>query len=448
MPKKGAAGDWICLSLTDFVIIFFISLVLLGAYIKFEKARNLLIACLVSLLIVDIYFINENFSLLKYIANQYNASDFIEKEYVDPKDTNISFPAKKQNLIFIQVESLEASMQDIANGGLSEVNYIPELTNLAKENINFSAFEFVGGAIVLPETGWTMGALIAETAGIPLKSYRIHKAFDQVGNTFHEYDAFLTKVTTLGDILKSSGYKNYFILGSSKYFAGQNVYMENHGKYEIYDYEFIKDNMGFEKPAENWWGLLDEDVYSFSKIKLSEISKKTEPFSVVIQTVDTHRYGFLNPKCDSKHDELIKNVYSCVSSKLNEFVSWVKQQDFYRNTTVVIVGDHCNMSRGLFKTNVNLNTGLYEGTQRTVYNTFINSRTKPKQEKNRLFSTMDIFPTILSALGVKIEGDRLGLGTDLFSEEKTLLEKYGYDYMSQELRKKSNFYNHKLLFPN
>ena len=137
-----------------------------------------------------------------------------------------------------------------------------------------------------------------------------------------------------------------------------------------------------------------------------------------------------------------------MSSKLNEFVSWVKQQDFYRNTTVVIVGDHCNMSRGLFKTNVNLNTGLYEGTQRTVYNTFINSRTKPKQEKNRLFSTMDIFPTILSALGVKIEGDRLGLGTDLFSEEKTLLEKYGYDYMSQELRKKSNFYNHKLLFPN
>ena len=39
--------------------------------------------------------------------------------------------------------------------------------------------------------------------------------------------------------------------------------------------------------------------------------------------------------------------------------------------------------------------------------------------------------------GVKIEGNKLGLGVNLFSEEKTLIEKLGYEYMQEELAKKS-----------
>ncbi len=447
MPKKGMANDWFILSYMELLFVFIFSVVLFISILKFEKQRVFLIILLISVSIFDIYYINYNFSLWKYIVSQYEASDFIEKEYIDPKKISVTFPLKKQNLIFIQVESMEASMQDVKSGGLADKNYIPELTKLAEDNINFSASELTGGAIVLPETGWTMGALVAETAGIPLKSYRIHKVFDQVGNSFDKYDSFLTKVVSLGDILKSSGYENYFILGTSKYFAGQNIYMENHGVHEIYDYEFIKKDMGVEKPEKSWWGLLDRDVYNFSKKKLSEISKGQYPFSVIIQTIDTHRNGFLNPECKAKHNELIKNVYSCVSAELDKFISWIKKQDFYSNTTIVIVGDHYNMTKGLFNTSVNLKTGFYEGTQRSVYNAFINSRNRPKQEKNRLFSTMDIFPTTLSALGVKIEGNRLGLGTDLFSGDKTLLEKYGYNYLHNELRKKSNFYNKQLLFP-
>ena len=37
------------------------------------------------------------------------------------------------------------------------------------------------------------------------------------------------------------------------------------------------------------------------------------------------------------------------------------------------------------------------------------------KKKNRDFSTLDFFPTTLASLGVQIEGDRLGLGTNLFS---------------------------------
>lgn len=51
---------------------------------------------------------------------------------------------------------------------------------------------------------------------------------------------------------------------------------------------------------------------------------------------------------------------------------------------------------------------------------------------------MDDFPTTLAALGVQIEGDRLGLGTNLFSEVPTLLEKYGMEELSIELGKRSH----------
>ena len=52
-----------------------------------------------------------------------------------------------------------------------------------------------------------------------------------------------------------------------------------------------------------------------------------------------------------------------------------------------------------------------------------------------------MFPTTLAALGAQIEGDRLALGTNLFSSVETLEEKYGYDEVSDHLRQKSIFYD-------
>lgn len=58
---------------------------------------------------------------------------------------------------------------------------------------------------------------------------------------------------------------------------------------------------------------------------------------------------------------------------------------------------------------------------------------------------MDLYPTTLASLGVKIDGDRLALGTNLFSNENTLIEKYGLEYVNNELKKTSKFYNSHIL---
>ena len=46
------------------------------------------------------------------------------------------------------------------------------------------------------------------------------------------------------------------------------------------------------------------------------------------------------------------------------------------------------------------------------------------ENTSRVYSTFDLYPTTLAALGAKIEGDRLALGTNLFSDKMTLIEKY------------------------
>jgi phosphoglycerol transferase len=53
---------------------------------------------------------------------------------------------------------------------------------------------------------------------------------------------------------------------------------------------------------------------------------------------------------------------------------------------------------------------------------------------------MDMFPTVLASIGCKIEGERLGLGTNLFSNKETLFEELGSEYVNDVFRQKSTFY--------
>ena len=115
-----------------------------------------------------------------------------------------------------------------------------------------------------------------------------------------------------------------------------------------------------------------------------------------------------------------------------EFISWIQEQDFYENTTIVLTGDHPTMQENFYNIDNNYD--------RVVYNAFINSRVLPVNNKNRVFTTMDMFPTTLAALGVSIEGDRLGLGTNLFSSKKTISEEIGLDNFNKELKKSSDYY--------
>jgi phosphoglycerol transferase len=114
-------------------------------------------------------------------------------------------------------------------------------------------------------------------------------------------------------------------------------------------------------------------------------------------------------------------------------IDWIKQQDFYANTTIVISGDHTTMDKDFCDS-------VSDDYTRKTYTCYINSAVQPADpSKRREFATIDQFPTTLAAMGVQIDGDRLGLGTNLFSGTETLTEQYGVDRMNREMQNKSDF---------
>ena len=79
---------------------------------------------------------------------------------------------------------------------------------------NFSNTSLIGGALTVPGVNWTIGAIVSETAGIPLK-------IPIDGNSYGYYKSFLPGAYTLGDILDKEGYNQMFMIGSDATFGGR-----------------------------------------------------------------------------------------------------------------------------------------------------------------------------------------------------------------------------------
>ncbi|SEG28325.1 phosphoglycerol transferase [Eubacterium ruminantium] len=357
------------------------------------------------------------FNVQTFIKSHFVYSKFIEQEYVDPGTVELKFPEKKRNLIIIYMESMEVTFMDKENGGAFKENVIPELTALAEENEDFSGNSGkTNGGIALPFMVWTMGAVFGTTSGLPLKT--------PLGqNGMYAKDDFFPSIITLGDILEEEGYQNVLVMGSDSDFGGCNHYFRSHGNYVIHDYVYAKKAGLVPKDYRAWWGYEDEKLFEFAKADLTELSKNDQPFHMVLQTMDTHSEdGY---KCRLCRDDFGKDKYSnvinCSSRMVDSFISWIQEQDFYEDTTIIIMGDHPTMDTDYCDK-------VPKSYQRKVYTCIINPAIKPADpDKERAYATIDIFPTALAAIGVDIDGDRLGLGTDLFSEKETLIEKYGLE---------------------
>ena len=87
---------------------------------------------------VSVYGAWNKLDISGYVDNQSEVSTFIEDNYVDPRSVTLTIPDKKKNLIYIFLESVEMTYADKEDGGAFEENVIPDLTELAQENEDFS----------------------------------------------------------------------------------------------------------------------------------------------------------------------------------------------------------------------------------------------------------------------------------------------------------------------
>ncbi len=365
-----------------------------------------------------------------YLRDQILPTMLYEEYYVDPDTVDITAPEEKRNLVYIMLESMETTYLDTANGGAMDQNLIPELAQLAQEHLNFSHHKGLGGFHEATGASWTIGAMVAQTAGIPLKTPSGNQ------NDYGEQgEEFLPGVKTITNILQENGYYTTLMVGSDANFGGRKPYFEQHGVNYVYDIYTARQDGIVPPQYFVWWGMEDLHLFEYARQELTEISQLGKPFAFTMLTVDTHHIGgYQCIYCTDEFEETYEQSISCSSRQVLEFVNWLQEQPFYDNTTVIITGDHKSMDQGYFQRNVD------RDYNRMVYNCILNAPLEPLLEKNRDYCAMDLFPTTLAALGFEIPGDRLGLGTNLFSATPTLAEKWGFEKFNAELAKGSNYY--------
>ena len=421
--------DTIIACFWPFLILLIVYLLLIKFVLKKDKAK--LIFSIV-ILVISLISLVKSVKLDEYIKYRSQNTDIYEKYYVDTNTVDVKLPKNKRNLIIIYLESMEASLFSKENGGAFDKSIIPELENIALNNISFSNTNLLGGAYTLTSTAFTISSITASTTGTPVNI----KLFDG----YTEDKPFMKSVKSLGNILSDNGYNLELIQGSEKEFGALDLYSINNGNYKIFDNNTAKEKGLVDKKYFEWWGIEDKKVLEFSKNEVLELSKENKPFMLMLFTMDTHfKDGYQDKTCEKNYKEPLANSYACSSKMINEYLNWLKEQDFYDNTTIVLMGDHQVMQDSFYKD--------HKDYERVNYNAFINSVNKGNT-KNRKFSQYDMYPTILASIGANIPGNRLGFGVNLFSGEETLIEKLGKDTFDQELLKTSDYYDKYIFIKN
>ncbi len=434
---KGTSGTlvwgYLLKSLLPALLVSAALLVPLGFALHKKKLHSAIaIVLLIAVSLGSLSYAAIDSQMVEWLIYSNRETGFYAEEYIDPND-RVIFPKEKRNLVCIVLESMETTYLSEELGGGVKNNLIPELYELARDNVNFSQNDGVGGFLETTGATWSIGALVSQTSGIPIVPLVDANEKSTDGR-------FLPGVTTLMDLLHEQGYYQGFMLGSNAGFADTGLYFSTHGVDEIYDYSTAQADgivsVGYD---DGWWGIEDYRLYDYAKQVLGEYAEQDQPFALTLMTIDTHTPGghFVKECCEKQYSENYDNVIACASRQAAAFVAWLQEQPYYEDTTVVILGDHRSMD------NLYVGRNVAAGYERHVYNCYINVADGLSTEncKNRKFTTQDMFPTTLAALGCKIQGDRLGLGTNLFSDETTLCERIGYDELCANLYGDKAYYN-------
>ena len=447
LPTLIQAGIYILIAVIGCTIVNFIQKYFVkkaNRYRKFNlKAKEMIkeyslhfITTLCGFIAICIVLVSlaDNYYLIDYLAARRIDTEIYDKYYIDTATVELTFPEKKKNLVYIYMESMEMSLADESHGGGKSVNVIPELTDIALENDCFNGdTNILNGARSLYNSTWTIAGLVAQTSGLPLGINHV------LTNNINSISSFMPGATTLGDILEKEGYHNVFMLGSDAKFGNRDVYFKEHGNYDIDDYYWARNNNKLpDKSYYVWWGYEDDKLFTYAKEELTSLAESDEPFALSLLTVDTHFVdGYLCDDCPDTFTSQYSNVLACSSKKVSELVEWIEAQPWSEDTVIVLNGDHLCMDSKYYE-------DMPDDYERKTYTAIINS-SKKEPDTTRLYSTMDLFPTTLSAMGVTIKGDRLGLGTDLYSDTPTLLEELGENYLNYELSLNSTFYDKNIL---
>lgn len=316
------------------------------------------------------------------------------KDYLSRKGKNLSIWGKEnpkpQNLILIIVESLQSNVFEI-----SQYDYIiPTLAKLYNDStiIHFDCSSLVG-------LGNSSDAQFMYNTGLlPLRNEPLVIRYAQ-----RNYPS----------LAKALGINSLEIIGEDR---------------ELWNHKFTTKSFGFQNLVDNVanWGTFNQDSLIFKEAE-SQLLHLAQPFFLFITTLSMHpEYNesttshSLDPNLLNYTDKYIIEYLQRLNyfdTQLGYFLEFLKNNDLYNNSLIVIVGDHPI-----------LDPDIPEYFKPDKVPALIINSPSLKIRKDEI-TQLDLYPTILDIFGkhyITPYVEYYGLGTSVFCPEGELPSEKDY----------------------
>lgn len=339
---------------------------------------------------------------------------WLDRRYKAPPTEELQDPP---NLLIMYLESLERTYSNELFGDV-----YADLDALGERGAVFE------GIRQMDNTGWTMAGMIASQCGVPLMpAGLIHDS------QFEPLSKVAPGVDCLGDVLAAQGYQLSYLGGASTQFAGKGLFYRGHQFNNVKGREDLEPLLD-DPEYVNSWGLYDDSLYDITADEIRRLdSEGNGPWGVVSLNLAGHApHGYPSQACVEQQGEFdgqdILYSVQCSAWLARHFIERLEAEGLLDNTLVMVLSDHLTMRVSVWD--------QLTAMDRDNTLIMIGDGIEP-QRIRRDATTLDIFPTLLDALGFNLAEQRAGLGTSLLSDKQTLVEIHGIEVVNQRLREET-----------
>lgn len=334
--------------------------------------------------------------------------DFVQKNYAKPNSTYFG-KEKGKNVIVIHLESFQQFLINLKINGKEVTPFLNSLYK-NKHTLSYSNFYHQVG---LGRTSDAENMLETSTYGISDGSL-----FTSLGsaNTFQ----------AAPQILRNNGsYTSAVFHGNVGSFWNRNDVYKNMG----YNYFFDQNYFSQGDSDSAGYGLKDKLLFSES---IKYLEKMQQPFYVKYITVTNHTPFELDKedqdpdfKTSNSSDKTINNYFQTahyLDQSLKEFFAYLKKSGLYKNSMIVIYGDHYGLSNDEYTTLAPLigkdpaDWSSFNTAQMQKVPFMIHASNLKGGIKNTMAGEIDVLPTLLHLLGINTS-QYVQFGTDILSSK-------------------------------
>lgn len=332
------------------------------------------------------------------------------KEYVNTqvqsdKKSPLYGIAKDKNLIFISAESIQSF---VINNKMKGQEITPFLNSLTKDDSTFYFKNFYHQT----QQGKTSDSeFLLENSLYPLSRGAVFFTHGQ-----NEYHA-------LPEILNQ---KDYY---TSVYHSNNKSFWNRDQMYDSLGYDHFYGEKAFEVTKQNsiGWGLEDK---AFFEQSMKYLQSQKEPFYTKFITLTNHFPFELDKEKASiepfdSNSRTLNNYFQTVrytDEALKQFFDQLKESGMYKDSVIVIMGDHYGISENHNRAMANYlgkdEITAYDHVQLQRVPLFIHIPGYDKGKvKSEISGQIDLKPTLLHMLGVSTKND-IYFGNDLFVDDR------------------------------